>query len=113
MVFGEDDPGSSGYYDASSCWATNGSAVLCRGETWDRVPVQNAHVYSGTWAAWVEWKSAPGGHWHVQLAGIGRPVRSLLAFSNLIVYLNGPAEIPAAALPRLRLMDAAGHETPP
>ena len=111
LVFYEDDPAGSDYYDASLGWHTNGSTLLLRGEPATKMPVQNAQSYTGLWAAWLEWRSVPGGHWRVQMAGVGRPVRSIVGQSNLVLYVNGPASIPADRLPGIRLVDAQARQT--
>jgi hypothetical protein len=111
LIFYEDDPTGSDYYDASIAWQTNGSTLVLRGEPAQKLPVQNVSSYTGQWAAWIEWYSAPGGFWQIRIAGVGRPVRSIVGQSNLVLYVNGPSSIPAVRLPRVRLVDATGRQT--
>lgn len=111
LVFYEDDPAGTDYYDASMAWQTNGSTLLLRGEPPQKLPVQNRSSYTGQWAAWLEWHSVPGGSWQIRIAGVGRPVRSIVGQSNLVLYANGPSSIPPDRLPGIRLVDAVGKQT--
>jgi hypothetical protein len=100
--FDEDDPTGVNYYDASYGTATDGSQLTLGGPG-DKLIILTDQHQQGANSGLVEWTSAPGGAWLLFIARPNWVTRNVSSHSNLVIWLNGPAAIPAADLPRVGL----------
>ena len=114
VIFDEDDPNGSGYYDASFGSKTLPSQLylspLSPGN--DKLPIISSHSFIGTQAGLLRWTSAAGGNWHMYIASVGWAGRDASGYDSLMLYLNGPVSVPAAALPKLGLESTGNITTP-
>ena len=102
IMFDEDDTIGVGYYDAS-LGIVSGSSELTRGGPGDKLPTLTSAAYTGDECGLLEWRSAAGGTWKYFIARPGWSPVNVGAYSNVVLYLNGPASVDAASLPMLGL----------
>lgn len=107
VVFDEDDPVGSGWYDASVPVVTPPSLLTTVSTAFGpKLPILTAQRFTGLHSGLVEWRSSPGGHWSWFIASPGFQIHNLATRTNLVLFLNGPTGIPAAGLPLLSLESA-------
>jgi hypothetical protein len=102
ILFDEDDSIGVGYYDASVGNVTLPS-VLVRGGPGDKLIINSGQAYTGSDSGLLDWRSAVGGSWRFFIARPGWSMVNVAGYSNLVVYLNGPASVAAANLPQIGL----------
>ena len=102
VLFDEDDSIGIGYYDASVGIVTPPS-LLTRGGPGDKLIIDSTRSYTGQACGLLEWQSAAGGTWKFFIARPGWSTFDVSAYTNLVIYLNGPAAVIALDLPGLGL----------
>lgn len=113
IVFDEDDAIGAGYYDASVPAVTPPSTLTTTASpSGGKLPILTNRAFTGTQSGLLEWKSAPGGAWSFFIASPAWQIKDLTGYSNLVFFINGPAAIAAATLPRLGLEGSANQKTP-
>jgi hypothetical protein len=104
VVFDEDDATGAAYYDASVPSVTPPSALTTFASPYGgKLPILTQHRLTGLHSGLLEWKPMPGGNWTWFIASPNFQIRNLTGCSNLVLFLNGPAAVPSAALPRIGL----------
>ncbi|MFH0907607.1 MAG: glucoamylase family protein [bacterium] len=76
-----------------------------------KMPVDREHRYRGLNSIRMRWTSRSGGDWGVAIAAPQWKTFDATAFSSITFRVNGPAAIPAYALPDLSLEDESRHES--
>ena len=113
VVFDEDDAAGVGYYDASVPSLTAPSQLTTFPSPFGgKLPILTNQAFTGSQCALLEWKSAPGGNWTFFIASPAFQTRDLTGLSNVVLFVNGSAAIPAASLPKLGLESSANQRTP-
>jgi hypothetical protein len=112
VVFDEDDAVGVGYYDASVPGVTAPSLLTTYASpNGGKLTILTDHKFSGAAGGLLEWKSMPGGDWIFFVASPGFQIRDLTGYSNLVLFVNGPVAIPAAALPKIGLESSSNQRT--
>jgi hypothetical protein len=91
-----------GYYDAS-VGIVSAPSELTRGGPGDKLPILTGIAYTGDDSGSLRWRSAAGGSWKFFIARSGWATVNVATYSNIVVYLNGPAPVAATDLPQLGL----------
>lgn len=102
LIFDEDDPIGTGYYDASFGSALPPSGLRLGGPG-DKMIIATNGAVSGKESGLIEWLSRPGGNWTLILARAGFRTADVDGYSNLVLHLNASQAIPAASLPAVGL----------
>lgn len=111
VIFDENDAVGADYYDASFGFAVAPSVITGAGPGSEKIPVLTMLAKTGENAGLLEWQSSEGGDWKFFVASPGWQTRNAGSYSNLVLYLNGPAAIPAARLPRVSLESSINLST--
>jgi hypothetical protein len=112
IVFDEDDPIGTGFYDASFGFATAPSTITAGGTGADKLIIVTESAHTGEHSGLIEWTSRAGGTWTFFVASPGWQTRDASAYSNIVMQVNGPAAIPAEALPSIGLESSTNIRTP-
>ncbi|HEX9659324.1 MAG TPA: glucoamylase family protein, partial [Rhodothermales bacterium] len=104
LIFDDDDRIGSDYRDASFGFTESGDHLRLLGSSFNKLPVQHDHSYAGENSGLLEYRHGTG-RWEMFVAAPGFAGQDLTGMDTLLMYLNGPAEIPAAELPRIGLED--------
>ena len=110
-VFDENDAEGSGYYAASAGAATGDAALVLEGPDGDKLPVASGDAASGADYGVLDYRHGEGGAWRVLVGAPGFAPLDLSDADSLVLFLNGPAGVPGADMPRLALEDADGDRT--
>ena len=110
VVFDEDDLNTPGYYDASWGFQNLPSQMVLGGPNnpKDKLPITSSISYTGLNAGVIQWTSVSGGGWGIFIASIGWQGRDASGYDSLTLFLNGPAAILPAALPKVALEGTNG-----
>ena len=111
LLFDENTQPGPGYYDASFGFKTPPSTLLLAGSTADKLTIDATHAYSGTQCGLLQWSSAAGGDFRMFIASPGWKTLDASALDSLLFFVNGPAQISAAALPKIGLEDASNRSS--
>jgi hypothetical protein len=76
-----------------------------------KFPVSNLHVFSGTNALKLRWKSMESGDWRLGVAGSGNPLFNVNNKDTLSFYIFSESSISGNQLPLLYLQDNTGQKT--
>ncbi|MBK7265469.1 MAG: T9SS type A sorting domain-containing protein [Ignavibacteriales bacterium] len=76
-----------------------------------KFPVSNLHVFSGTNALKLRWKSMEAGDWRLGVAGSGNPLFNVNNKDTLSFYIYSETAISGNFLPKLYLQDNVGQQT--
>jgi hypothetical protein len=102
-IFDEHEPiGGRVYYD-SSVGVLTAPSKLKLGGPGDKAIILTNVAYTGEDSALLQWTSVPKGDWKLFVARPGFKTANVAGYSNLVLFINGPASIDAAALPKLGL----------
>ncbi len=112
VIFDEDDPVGTGYYDASWAFASGGSSLAVGAGSHDKMLIENAHAYSGSQSGLLQWTSAAGGAWKIFVASPSWATRDASSFDSLEMYVNAPAAIGSSDLPLVALESSTNVATP-
>ena len=114
VIFDDDDALGPGYYDASFGTRTLPSQLYLAPSSpgVDKLPIISTQSFIGTGAGLLRWTSAEGGSWDIYIASEGWAGRNASGYDSLLLYLNGPTSVAAAALPKLGL-ESTGNVTTP
>ncbi|HET6568599.1 MAG TPA: hypothetical protein VFG50_11595, partial [Rhodothermales bacterium] len=110
VLFDEPATAGQGYYESSEGRAQSGDMLVLGGPDATMLPVGTDHAFSGVASGVLQYRHVSGGSWELGLQVEGAPV-DLSGADSLVLYLDAPAGVPGADLPRLGLEDAAGHRT--
>ena len=106
IIFDEDDPAGTGYYDAS--WGNvTAPSVLTLGGGGDKLSIETIHRYTGSHSGILQWTSVSGGTWKLFVASPNWTGRNAGGYDSIVFYINAPAAISASALPKLGLESTA------
>jgi hypothetical protein len=112
VVFDEAESTGAGYYDASVPAIVSADSLTAVSSHYGgKLPILTNIALSGRQSCLVEWTSAPGGSWTWFIASPGFQIQNLTGYSNLVLFLNGPAPIPAASLPGIGLESSGDQRT--
>lgn len=109
VVFDEDDPIGTGYYDAS--WGTYGgtSLLTLAGPNRDKLPIMTCHASSGSQSGLLQWTSGSVAQWKMYVSSPFWRSWDASAYDSLTLTVNGPAAIEAAKLPWIGL-ESSTHQ---
>ncbi|HEY5564129.1 MAG TPA: glucoamylase family protein, partial [Rhodothermia bacterium] len=110
LIFDDDDRTGSDYRDASFGFAESGDYLKLLGSSANKLPVEHDHSYAGQNSGLLEYRHG-GGRWEMFAAAPEWVGQDLSQMDSLLMFLNGPAEIPAAELPRLGLEDTDNEKS--
>jgi hypothetical protein len=68
-------------------------------------------AFTGSQSGLLEWKSISGGDWIMFVACPGFQIQNASGYSNVVFFLNGPASVSAAALPKLGLESSTSQKS--
>ena len=110
-VFDEDDAEGAGYYTASEGGTAGDATLVLAGPGGNRLPVASGDAASGADYGVLEYAHGRGGAWQIVVGAPGFAPVDLAGADSLVLFLNGPAGVPGAALPTVALVDADGRRT--
>lgn len=111
LVFDEDDPGSSGYYDASYGTFGTGSTLTLGGFDGHKMLIDSTHYYTGSVGGFLQWISVNGGSWDLFVASPSWATRDASGYDSLVFYLNGSAAIGPGGLPQVGMQSSTNQST--
>jgi hypothetical protein len=110
IIFDEDDPAGTGYYDAS--WGTvTAPSTLTLAGSGDKLSIETIHRYTGSHSGLLQWRSVSGGTWKIFVASPNWSGRDAGGYDSIVFFVNAPAAISAAALPKFGLESTANKLT--
>lgn len=110
IVFDEDDPVGTGYYDASFAFASAPS-MLSRGGNNDKLLIEASKSFSGNHSGILEWKSVSGGDWGMFVASVNWSSRDVSEYDSVIMYVNGRSVISSSHLPLVGMESTSNQKT--
>ena len=108
VVFNEGD-GTAGYYGASDGQATGGDVLELAGPDGRRLPLTD-RAQRGTVGGQITARHGSGS-WQLDVGAPGFAALDFSAADSLVLWLNGPVDVPGVRLPSVSLVDGAGRET--
>jgi hypothetical protein len=111
VFFDEDDAVGVDYYDASEGTVSGGDVLDLAGPGGDRMPIEMGAAQSGSESGRIAYEHTADGAWSLIVGAPGFASQDLTDADSLVVFLNGPAGIPDAELPRIGIEDASGVRT--
>ncbi len=111
VIFDEDDPVGSGYYDASWGFATAPSTTTRGGSSADKLVIESSKSFSGSQSGLIEWNSASGGDWGLYIASVNWAARDAGGYDSLVMYVNARGGISSAALPKIGMESSTSQKT--
>jgi hypothetical protein len=101
-IFFENDAIGSNYRDAS--WGTAQGGDYLRLINGSKMPVETSSAVRGSTSGAVEYQHVSGS-WDLFIAAAGWAVFDFSSMDSLVLFLNGPAAVPAGELPRIGIED--------
>jgi hypothetical protein len=115
LIFDENSPPGTAYYDASFGTVSAPSQLLLAtaegSSTPEKLSIDNLHHFTGIQSGLLTWLSAAGGNWSLFVASPGWAARDASTYDSLLLYLNGPAALLPSVLPRLGLESSSNAKT--
>ncbi len=111
VIFDEDDPFGSGYYDASFGTRQGSSLLTLAGPGNDKLPIVNGRAFSGTQSGLLQWTSGPGSLWGLYVSSPTWLIRDASGYDSLVLMFNGPAAVDTAALPWVALESSTNQKS--
>lgn len=111
VIFDEDDPFGSGYYDASFGTRQGSSQLTLAGSANDKLPIVNGRASSGSQSGLLQWTSGPGALWGLYVSSPYWLIRDGSGYDSLTLMLNGPVAIDTAALPWVALESSTNQKS--
>lgn len=111
VVFDDDDPVGSGYYDASWGFANTPSTVSRGGSGSDKLPIESSKSFSGSNSGLIEWKSVSAGDWGLFIASMNWATRDASGYDSLVMYVNSRNAISSTALPKIGIESSSNQKT--
>jgi hypothetical protein len=103
VVFDEDDPIGSDYYDSSVVTVKAPSQLKLGSTEQNKLPILSGVSQKGEQSALCQWTSNRGGDWIVRIYSPGFQTRNLSGFDALVLAVNGPVALNSSALPAISI----------
>jgi hypothetical protein len=111
IVFFEENPESTDFYDTSWGFVNAPSKLELAGTSNNKFPVDSNHSYQGMHSLRLKWNSSNGGDWGIAVASDGWTARDFTFYDSISYYINGSQSIAKANLPDLALEDISNMKS--